>query len=74
MEFRNPDPLCNPYLGFAAVMSAGLDGIRRKIDPGYPIDKNIYGLTTERRKQLGIKELSGSLKEAVECLKSDREF
>jgi len=74
VEFRTPDPSCNPYLCFAAVMSAGLDGILRKIDPGDPVDENIYHLTPERRRQLGIKELPGSLKEAVECLKSDREF
>jgi len=74
VEFRTPDPSCNPYLCFAAVMSAGLDGILKKIDPGDPVDENIYHLTPERRKQLGVKELPGSLKEAVECLKSDKEF
>lgn len=74
VEYRTPDPSCNPYLCFAAIMSAGLDGIKKKIDPGDPIDENIYHLTIERRKQLGIKELPGSLKEAVECLKSDSEF
>jgi glutamine synthetase len=74
VEYRTPDPSCNPYLCFAAIMSAGLDGVRRKIDPGDPVDENIYHLTLERRRQLGVKELPGSLKEAVECLKSDRGF
>lgn len=74
VEFRTPDPSCNPYLCFAAIMSAGLDGVRKKIDPGDPVDENIYHLTPERRRQLGIRELPGSLKEAVECLKSDSEF
>ncbi len=74
IEFRTPDPSCNPYLCFAAVMSAGLDGIRRKIDSGDPVDENIYSLTVERRKQLGVKELPGSLKESINCLKSDGEF
>lgn len=74
VEFRTPDPSCNPYLCFAAVMCAGLDGIKKKMDPGDPVDENIYDLTVERRKQLGIKELPGSLREAIECLKSDREF
>ncbi|MEM2739057.1 MAG: type I glutamate--ammonia ligase, partial [Candidatus Bathyarchaeia archaeon] len=54
--------------------SAGLDGVKKKIDPGDPVDENIYHLTPERRRQLGIRELPGSLKEAIECLKSDREF
>ncbi|MEM2173103.1 MAG: type I glutamate--ammonia ligase [Thermoproteota archaeon] len=74
VEFRTPDPSCNPYLCFAAIMSAGLDGVKKKIDPGDPVDENIYHLTPERRRQLGIRELPGSLKEAIECLKSDREF
>ena len=74
LEFRTPDPSCNPYLAFAAITSAGLDGINRKLNPGDPIDEDIYKLSGERRRELGIKELPGSLKEAVECLASDREY
>ena len=74
VEYRTPDPSCNPYLCFAAIISAGLDVIKKKIDPGDPVDENIYHLTPERRKQLGIKELPGTLKEAIECLKSDNDF
>jgi len=74
VEFRTPDPSCNPYLAFAALLMAGLDGIKRKIDPGDPVDTNIYHLTPERRRELGIKELPGSLLEAIESLESDREF
>lgn len=74
VEFRTPDPSCNPYLCFASILAAGLDGIKKKIDPGDPVDENIYLLTPEKRKQLGIKELPTSLKEAVESLKSDNEF
>jgi len=74
IEYRPPDPSANPYLCFAALLAAGLDGIKKKIEIGDPLDENIYKLTPERRRELGIKELPGSLKEAVEALKSDREF
>ena len=74
LEFRPPDPSCNPYLCFAAILAAGLDGMKKKIDMGDPVDENIYKLTPERRRQLGIGELPGSLKEAVECLQSDSEY
>lgn len=74
VEYRPPDPSANPYLCFAAILAAGLDGIKKKIDPGDPVDKNIYLLTPERRRELGIKELPRSLKEAVEELKSDQEY
>lgn len=74
VEFRPPDPACNPYLSFAAQLAAGLDGIKRKIDPGDPVDENIYHLPPERRKQLGIKELPGSLKEALDELKADHDY
>ena len=74
VEFRTPDPSCNPYIAMAAIAAAGLDGIRRKKDPGDPVDEDIYKLTPERRRELSISELPGSLKEAVECLKSDSGF
>lgn len=74
VEFRTPDPSCNPYLAFAAILMAGIDGIRRKIDPGDPVDANIYHLTPERRRDLGIKELPGSLLEAIEELETDNDF
>ncbi len=74
VEFRTPDPSANPYLCFASMLAAGLDGVKRKIDPGDPVDENIYKLTPEKRRELGIKELPGSLKEAIESLQSDREF
>lgn len=74
VEFRAPDPSCNPYLAFSAVLMAGLDGIDKKIDPGSPIDENIYHLSPERRRELGVKELPASLMEAVQELKSDISF
>lgn len=70
-EFRCPDSLCNPYLAYATVFEAGLDGIRKKIDPGEPVDVNIYHLSEAKRKDLGIKVLPASLKEALEEWKSD---
>jgi glutamine synthetase len=74
IEYRTPDTSANPYLCFAALVSAGLDGIKKTIDIGAPVDEDIYKLTPERRRSLGIKELPGSLREAVDCLQSDREF
>ena len=74
IEFRTPDPSCNPYLAFAAITAAGLDGIRKKTDPGSPVDEDIYKLSAARRKEEGVGELPGSLKEAVESLKSDSAF
>jgi glutamine synthetase len=74
LEYRTPDTAANPYLCFAAILSAGLDGIRKKADIGNPVDEDIYKLTPERRMSLGIKELPGSLKEALDCLQSDSEF
>ena len=74
IEYRPPDPTANPYLAVAAIIMAGLDGVRRKIDPGDPVDENIYHMTPERRRQLGIKSLPGSLEEALDELESDNEF
>ncbi|GBC68960.1 Glutamine synthetase [archaeon HR01] len=74
VEFRTPDPSCNPYLCFAALAAAGVDGIKKKMDPGDPVNEDIYRLSSEKRRELNIRELPGSLKEAVESLESDREF
>ncbi len=74
IEFRAPDPSCNPYLCFAAILMAGLDGIDKKIDSGEPINENIYHLTAQRRRQLGIKELPSSLEEAVAELQCDKDY
>ncbi len=74
IEFRSPDPTANPYLAFAAIIMAGLDGVRRKIDPGDPVDENVYAMGEARRRQLGIKALPRSLDEALDELESDREW
>lgn len=72
LEFRPPDPSCNPYLAFAAMLLAGLDGIRNQIDPGPPLDKDIYDLSPEELKE--VPSLPGSLDEAITALEQDHEF
>jgi len=74
IEYRTPDSAANIYLTEAALALAGLDGIRRKIEPPAPVDENIYHLSPTRRKELQIRELPGSLSEALDCLESDRAF
>ncbi|MFP4327640.1 MAG: type I glutamate--ammonia ligase [Paracoccaceae bacterium] len=72
VEARFPDPSANPYLAFAALLMAGLDGIRNKIDPGEAMDKNLYDLPAEELE--GIPTVCGSLREAIDALKADHEF
>jgi glutamine synthetase len=72
VEARFPDPAANPYLAFAALLMAGLDGIRNKIDPGEAMDKNLYDLPAEEL--AGIPTVCGSLREALEALASDHDF
>ena len=72
VEVRFPDPACNPYLGFAAMLMAGLDGIENKIHPGDPMDKNLYDLPPEELKD--VPQVCGSLREALSSLDADRSF
>jgi glutamine synthetase len=72
IEYRPPDPSANIYLANAALLLAGLDGVLNKIDPGEPMDKNIYELPPEELKK--IPNVPGSLGEALECLEKDHEF
>ena len=65
IEVRFPDPSCNPYLAFSAMLMAGLDGIQNKIDPGDPLDKDIYALSPEELKN--VPHMPGSLEEALDC-------
>jgi len=74
IEYRTPDSAANIYLTEAALALAGLDGIKRKMEPPPPVDENIYKLSPGKRKSLGIRELPGSLGEALDCLESDRAF
>jgi glutamine synthetase len=75
LEYRAPDPSTNPYMAFSAILMAGIDGIKHKIDPGPPVvNENIYHMTAEKRKELGIRELPRSLHEALDELESDSAF
>jgi glutamine synthetase len=72
LEYRPPDPAANPYVAFAAMLLAGLDGIQNKIDPGEPMDKNLYELPPEEHAK--IPQVPGSLAEAIKALEKDHEF
>ncbi len=72
LEFRPPDPSCNAYLAFSAMLMAGLDGIQNRIDPGEPLDKDIYDLSPEQLKD--VPSLPGSLDEALDALEADHDF
>ncbi|MFA4956210.1 MAG: type I glutamate--ammonia ligase [Candidatus Methanoperedens sp.] len=71
VELRSPDPACNPYLSFAVILMAGLDGVENKIDPGEPTTLNLFHLDDAQRKEHGIESLPGSLKEALDNLETD---
>jgi len=72
IEVRFPDPACNGYMAFSAMLMAGLDGIERRLNPGNPLDKDIYALTPQELKD--VPKMPGSLDEALENLKRDHDF
>jgi glutamine synthetase len=72
VEFRAPDPACNPYLCFAALLMAGLDGVQNQIDPGEPMDKDLYDLPAEEARK--VKQVPGSLSAVLSALEADYEF
>jgi len=72
LELRFPDPSCNPYLAFAAMLMAGLDGVQKKIDPGDPLDKDIYALSPEELSD--VARMPASFEEALDALEADHEF
>jgi len=72
VEFRAPDPAANPYLCFAALLMAGLDGVQNQIDPGEPMDKDLYDLPAEEARK--VKQVPGSLPEVLAALEADHEF
>jgi glutamine synthetase len=72
LEFRTPDPACNPYLAFSAMLMAGLDGVKNKIEPPDPIDKDLYDLPPEEA--AGVKQVPGSLEEVLDALEADHQY
>ena len=72
IEYRPPDPSANPYLCYTALLLAGLDGVLNKIEPGEPMDKNLYELPPEELAK--VPQVPGSLSEALDCLEKDHEF
>ena len=72
VEFRPPDPSCNPYMAFAAMMMAGMDGVQNKMDPGQPLDKDIYDLGPEELAK--VPSMPGSLEGALDALEMDHNF
>ncbi len=71
MELRMPDPTCNPYLALAAALGAGLDGIKNKMQPPAPVNKNIYSMSARERSRSKIGTLPGDLSEAIAALEKD---
>ena len=72
LEFRCPDPSCNPYLGFAALLMAGLDGIQNRVEPPTPVDRDLYDLPPEELAK--VPQVPGSLDEALSALEADHEY
>jgi len=72
VEFRCPDPSCNPYLAFSALLMAAVDGIQNKIDPGEPLDKDLYDLPPEEAAE--VRQTPGSLDAVLDALSRDHEF
>jgi glutamine synthetase len=72
LEFRPPDPTANPYLAFSAMLMAGLDGIHNRLDPGLPVDADLYELSREELAKIAT--VPGSLEDAINALEADHEF
>jgi glutamine synthetase len=72
LEFRCPDPACNPYLAFASMLMAGVDGVQNKIEPPNPVDRDLYDLEPEELAR--VPQVPGSLEEALAALEADHDF
>ena len=70
-EVRMPDPSCNPYLAFTVMLAAGLDGIKNKLEPGEPVNENVFEMSEREKKRRKIDVLPGNLSEALDCLEKD---
>ena len=71
-ELRMPDPSCNPYLALAAMLAAGIDGLENELTPPPAIQRNIYEMSVRDRRKHKIKELPGTLREAIQALRKDK--
>ena len=71
IEFRAPDPSCNPYLAFTVMLAAGLDGIKKKLDAPEPVERNIFAMSEAEKKELGIESVPANLKEALDELENN---
>jgi glutamine synthetase len=72
LEFRSPDPACNPYLCFSVMLAAGLDGIKNNLQPPEPIEENVYEMSAKEREKRGIGMLPGSLSQAVQLAENSK--
>jgi glutamine synthetase len=72
VEYRSPDPACNPYLAFSVMLVAGMAGIDQKIEPPEPVEANVYKMSAEERERRGIRELPGSLLEAIQLTEKSK--
>jgi glutamine synthetase len=70
-EPRHADPSANPYLVFSVLLQSGLDGIKKKMDPGAPVNENLFQMPAQKRRSLGIESLPASLGEALDAMESD---
>jgi len=72
IEFRSPDPACNPYLAFAVMLAAGMEGIEKEYEVPDPVEENVYEMTEEERERRGIGTLPGSLWEAIQLTEKSK--
>lgn len=72
IEYRSPDPACNPYLAFAVMLAAGLAGVQEKIEPPEPVEENVYKMSEAEREKRGIRQLPGSLFEAIQLTEKSK--